>query len=119
MPVSAPEPVRDAILAANRIVARPYRYGGGHGAFSGYDCSGAVSYALHGAGLLAQPRDSSGLTRFGAAGAGRWMTIYADAGRAYVVVAGLRLDMSGSGGQARAGSRRPVRPTAARHRSGL
>ncbi|HUR86016.1 MAG TPA: peptidoglycan-binding protein [Solirubrobacteraceae bacterium] len=99
VPVSAPPQVRDAILAANKIVSRPYRYGGGHGRFedSGYDCSGTVSYALHGAGLLSVPRDSGGLTTFGAAGPGEWMTIYANAGHAYIVIAGLRLDTSGAG----------------------
>jgi cell wall-associated NlpC family hydrolase len=99
VPVSAPAPVRDAIAAANRIVTRPYRYGGGHGSFEdgGYDCSGTVSYALHGAGLLATPRDSGGLTSFGADGPGRWMTVYANGGHTYIVIAGLRLDTSGAG----------------------
>lgn len=99
VPASAPQQVRDAILAANKIVTRPYRYGGGHGSFedSGYDCSGAVSYALHGAGLLGAPRDSSGLTTFGGSGPGKWMTIYANAGHTYIVIAGLRLDTSGAG----------------------
>lgn len=100
-PAAAPPQVRAAIAAGNRIVDKPYRYGGGHGSFedSGYDCSGAVSYALHGAGLLRIPRDSTGLTTFGAEGAGRWITIYANAGHAYAVIAGLRLDTSGSGGK--------------------
>ena len=99
VPVSAPPQVRDAIIAANKIVSKPYRYGGGHGTFddSGYDCSGTVSYALHGAGLLGRPRDSSGLTTFGTDGAGRWMTIYANSGHTYIVIAGLRLDTSGAG----------------------
>jgi hypothetical protein len=99
-PASAPQPVKDAIAAANRIVGKPYRYGGGHGSFedSGYDCSGTVSYALHGAGVLRRPRASGGFTRFGEAGEGRWITIYAHGGHAYAVIAGLRLDTSGSGG---------------------
>jgi hypothetical protein len=98
-PVSAPPQVRDAIAAANRIVGKPYLWGGGHGSFdaAGYDCSGTVSYALHGAGLLDAPLDSSGLAGFGAAGAGQWITVYANAGHAYVVIAGLRLDTSGAG----------------------
>ena len=77
VPVSAPPQVRDAIVAANRIVDKPYRYGGGHGSFEddGYDCSGTVSYALHGAGLLRRARDSSGLRTFGKRGRGTWMTI--------------------------------------------
>jgi hypothetical protein len=99
VPLSAPPQVRDAILAANRIVTKPYRFGGGHGSFedAGYDCSGTVSYALHGAGLLDVPLDSGGLTAFGADGPGQWMTVYANSGHAYVVVAGLRLDTSGAG----------------------
>ena len=99
-PAAAPPQVHQAIAAANRIVGKPYRYGGGHGSFedSGYDCSGTVSYALHGAGLLGAPRDSSGLTSFGRAGAGEWISVYANAGHTYVVIAGLRLDTSGTGG---------------------
>lgn len=99
-PAGAPPQVHEAIAAANRIVGKPYRYGGGHGSFedSGYDCSGAVSYALHGAGLLDAPLDSSGLTAFGQAGAGDWISVYANSGHTYVVIAGLRLDTSGSGG---------------------
>ena len=98
-PASAPQQVRDAIAAANRIVGKPYAWGGGHGSFDagGYDCSGTVSYALHGAGLVDTPLDSSGLTGFGADGPGQWMTIYANAGHAYIVIAGLRLDTSGAG----------------------
>jgi cell wall-associated NlpC family hydrolase len=98
-PASAPQEVKDAIAAANRITDKPYRYGGGHGDFedSGYDCSGAVSYALHGAGLLDQPLDSSGFMRWGQAGKGEWITVYAHGSHAYVVIAGLRFDTSGSG----------------------
>ena len=96
-----PAQVRDAILAANRIVGKPYLWGGGHGSFEarGYDCSGTVSYALHGAGLLDAPLDSGGLTAFGADGPGQWMTVHANAGHAYIVIAGLRLDTSGAGGK--------------------
>jgi cell wall-associated NlpC family hydrolase len=98
-PAGAPQAVVDAIAAANRITRKPYHYGGGHAAFqaSGYDCSGAVSYALHGAGLLDAPRDSTGLESFGRAGKGTWITVYANAGHAFVVIAGLRFDTSGSG----------------------
>jgi Putative peptidoglycan binding domain len=98
-PASAPQQVKDAIAAANRIVDKPYKYGGGHGSFedSGYDCSGAVSYALHGAGALDAPLDSSGLMSFGEAGEGEWITVYAHGGHAYLVIAGLRFDTSGSG----------------------
>ncbi len=98
-PVGAPPAVVGAIASANRITHTPYRYGGGHGKFEddAYDCSGAVSYVLHGAGLLARTRNSSGLMRFGAPGPGRWITVYAHGGHAYVVVAGLRFDTSGRG----------------------
>jgi hypothetical protein len=98
-PGGAPAQVQAAIAAANRITRKPYRYGGGHARFrdSGYDCSGAVSYVLHGAGLLAAPLDSTGLSRWGSRGRGDWITVYANAGHAYVVIAGLRFDTSGRG----------------------
>ena len=98
-PESAPPEVKAAIAAANRITDKPYEYGGGHGSFEddGYDCSGAVSYALHGAGVLDAPLDSSGLARFGESGEGKWITVYGHSGHAYVVIAGLRFDTSGSG----------------------
>ena len=101
VPASAPPAVRDAIISANRIVGKPYRYGGGHAKVedTGYDCSGTVSYALMGAGLLRAPLDSSGLESFGKKGAGSWITIYANAGHTYAVIAGLRLDTSGTGGK--------------------
>lgn len=99
VPSDAPAPVQAAIAAANRITDRPYRWGGGHGRWedSAYDCSGAVSYALHGAGLLDETLDSSGLEGFGAAGAGQWITVYANSDHAFVVIAGLRFDTSGAG----------------------
>jgi cell wall-associated NlpC family hydrolase len=98
-PAGAPPQVVAAIEAANRITRKPYRYGGGHGRFrdSGYDCSGAVSYVLHGAGLLSRPRDSSGLMSWRRGGPGRWISVYAHGGHAYMVVAGLRFDTSGRG----------------------
>ena len=96
-PDDAPPEVKDAIAAANQITDKPYRYGGGHGSWndSGYDCSGAVSYALHGGGFLDQPEDSSQLESFGSAGKGQWITVYANSGHAFVVIAGLRFDTSG------------------------
>lgn len=95
-PADAPDAVKQVIWAANRIVGLPYRYGGGHGAFddSGYDCSGTVSFALHGATLLARPRDSTGFFKFGAAGPGAWITIFTRSSHAYLTVAGIRLDTS-------------------------
>jgi peptidoglycan hydrolase CwlO-like protein len=99
-PANAPVAVRSAIEAGNRIVGLPYVWGGGHGSFesSGYDCSGTVSYALHGGGFLSSPLDSSGLTTWGSPGPGNWITVYAYSGHAYVVIAGLRLDTSGTVG---------------------
>lgn len=98
-PAGAPQQVKDAIAAANAITRKPYRYGGGHARFedTGYDCSGAVSYVLRGAGLLRAARDSTGFMRFGSSGKGRWITIHANSGHAYIVVAGLRFDTSGRG----------------------
>ncbi|MFN8215110.1 MAG: hypothetical protein U0R71_00800 [Solirubrobacterales bacterium] len=97
-PAGAPAAVRKVIDAANRIRTKPYLWGGGHRRWwdRGYDCSGAVSYALRGAGLLSTPLDSSGLMDWGAARAGRWITVYANAGHTYAVIAGLRWDTAGS-----------------------
>ena len=98
-PPDAPPAVRRAIAYANRITRKPYRYGGGHASFrdSGYDCSGAVSYALRGARLMRRPMDSSELMSWGRSGRGRWITVYSNPGHAYVVIAGLRFDTSGAG----------------------
>jgi hypothetical protein len=93
-PASAPEEVKAAIAAANKIVGKPYRYGGGHGRWndSGYDCSGAMSYALHGAGLLKRPLTSGDFMTWGKARKGTWITIYAQGGHGFLVIAGLRFD---------------------------
>jgi hypothetical protein len=98
-PLDAPPQVHAAIAAANRIVGKPYRYGGGHARVedSGYDCSGTVSYALIGAKLLRSPLDSSSFMRWGRAGRGQWITVYTNPGHAFVVIAGLRLDTSAAG----------------------
>ena len=105
-PDDAPQEVKDAIDAANAITNKPYRYGGGHGSFedSGYDCSGAVSYAMHGGGFLSKPRDSTGFESWGSSGKGAWITVYANSGHAYTVIAGLRFDTS-SGGSGESGPR--------------
>jgi hypothetical protein len=97
--VAAPEQVKQAVYAANRITRKPYRYGGGHRRFrsSGYDCSGSVSYALHGGDLLDSPLDSSSFMRWGDRGRGAWITVYTNPGHAFVVIAGLRFDTSGAG----------------------
>jgi hypothetical protein len=97
-PAGAPPAVQAVIAAANRIATRPYVWGGGHGAWqsSGYDCSGSVSYALHGGGFLDSPMDSTGLQRWGVGGRGSWISVYANRGHAYAVIAGLRWDTSGN-----------------------
>lgn len=99
-PAGAPIQVQMAINAGNEIRKHPYRYGGGHASFfdTGYDCSGAVSYVLHGAGLLDDPMPSGPLaTSWGTPGKGRWITVYAHGGHTYMVVAGLRFDTSAVG----------------------
>jgi hypothetical protein len=98
-PLGAPPAVGRAVRAANRIAGRPYRWGGGHRRFNdfGYDCSGAVSFALRGAGLVVSPLDSRALMRWGQPGAGSWITVYASPRHAFVVIAGLRFDTSGPG----------------------
>jgi cell wall-associated NlpC family hydrolase len=100
-PSDAPPEVQAAINAANKIVGKPYKYGGGHGSWtdSGYDCSGTVSYALHGAGLLDRPMSSGEFGGWGVSGKGSWISVYWNSGHAYAVIAGLRLDTSGSGGR--------------------
>jgi hypothetical protein len=96
-PENAPEAVKAAIAAANKIHTRPYIWGGGHARFAspGYDCSGAVSFALHGAGLIKTPMDSGEMMTWGVAGKGRWITVYANAGHAFAVIDGVRWDTSG------------------------
>jgi cell wall-associated NlpC family hydrolase len=122
-PDNAPEVVKRVILAANQIAKFPYKWGGGHGAWrdNGYDCSGSVSFALAGAGLLDRPLTSGLLAGYGAPGPGRWITIYANSGHVFMVVAGLRFDTSGQG---RAGTRWQDTPVstggyAVRHIPGL
>ena len=99
-PAGAPLVVKAVIDAANAIDEKPYIWGGGHGSFEddGYDCSGAVSYALNGGGLLDSPLDSSGFMAWGSPGAGNWITIYTASGHMYAVIAGLRFDTGGPGG---------------------
>jgi cell wall-associated NlpC family hydrolase len=103
-PDDAPEPVKRVIQAGNAIAKFPYKWGGGHGAWrdNGYDCSGSVSFALAGAGLLGSPLTSGGFMDWGASGLGEWITIYTNPGHIFMIVAGLRFDTSGQG---RAGTR--------------
>lgn len=108
-PAGAPAEVVALIAAGNVIASTPYKYGGGHGDFedTAYDCSGSVSYALHGAGLLDETLDSTALSKWGLAGAGAWITIYANKTHTYLIVAGLRFDTSGA---KKAGSRWQAAP---------
>jgi hypothetical protein len=108
-PENAPDIVKRVIMAANEIAKFPYKWGGGHGAWrdNGYDCSGSVSFALAGAGLLQSPLTSGGFMNYGAPGAGKWITIYANSGHIFMIVGGLRFDTSGQG---RAGTRWQAEP---------
>jgi hypothetical protein len=123
-PASAPDQVKAAIWAVNSLRSKPYRWGGGHRSFtdSGYDCSGTVSFALHGARAVDAPMDSCALRNFGERGRGRWFTIYSRRGHAFAVIAGLRLDTSGFNGEEgprwRPDAREP-RGFEARHPAGL
>ena len=125
-PVDAPPAVVNAIAAGNAIRTKPYIYGGGHASFTsaGYDCSGAVSYALYGAGLVTSPMPSGGFMKWGLPGKGRWITTYANPGHMYAVIAGLRWDTSAMGSGSGKGPRwratkRSPRGYAVRHYTGF
>jgi hypothetical protein len=126
-PMSAPAVVQEIVWAGNQLIGDPYIYGGGHASFisPGYDCSGTVSFALHGGDLLATPEDSSEFMVWGSHGVGRWVTIFSNPGHAYMTVAGLRLDTSAADDPSnQQGPRwRPLRPENAgfrvRHPLGL
>jgi len=100
-PRNAPRAVKRVIAFANRIRRRPYIWGGGHRRWwdRGYDCSGAVSYALRGGRMIDSPLPSGPLMRWGKRGLGRWITVFANRGHTYAVIAGLRWDTSGTGGK--------------------
>jgi cell wall-associated NlpC family hydrolase len=122
-PASAPPAVKQVIAAGNEIAKKPYKYGGGHGDWtdSGYDCSGSISYALHGARLVRRSRSSGEYASWGSSGRGRWITVYAHGGHAYMVVAGLRFDTSGldEDGSRWHRTKRPTDGYAVRHPQGL
>ena len=124
-PAGAPPRVVRAIEAANSIEDKPYEYGGGHARWidDGYDCSGAVSYALgkYGARVLDAPMPSGSFTRWGAPGPGRWITTYANGGHMYAVIAGLRWDTSQTAGNGPGWSRTNLRQAGytVRHPRGL
>jgi len=128
VPPAAPSRVAAIINAANSVARKPYVYGGGHGRLAdetfvdtAYDCSGSVSFALAAAGLVDSPMDSSTLARYGRPGPGRWVTIYANAGHAFMTVAGLRFDTSGrdTGGSRWQADSRSVGGFVTRHPPGL
>ena len=118
-PADAPVVVQQMIAAGNRIDHFPYSYAGGHGAVAqtmnqaapdpaafpgaeenggpGYDCSSATDYVLYGGGfgqalLQDQAPASTTLESVGDPGPGRWVTIFANAGHAYIEVAGIYFD---------------------------
>ena len=114
--------VSRALAAANAIASKPYRWGGGHGSFndSGYDCSGSVSYVLHAAGVLSSPLDSSGLMSYGRPGPGRYITICANSGHAFMTINGRRFDTGwGDHGSRWASGSRPTAGFVVRHPPGL
>ena len=127
-PANAPRRVQRVIAAGNRLIGKPYRYGGGHKQFgrgldSGYDCSGTASYALFGGRFIRSPMPSGSFVRWGEPGPGRWITVYAHSGHMYIVVAGLRLDtgMRDDPSSTGPGWSRKLRPTDAfvtRHPNG-
>ena len=122
-PPGAPQAVSLVIAAANAIAGLPYLYGGGHAGFkdSAYDCSGSISYALAAAGLVSSPMASGPFMTWGDPGPGRWITVYANPGHAFMVVGGWRFDTSAlSGGGTRwSRSMRPTGGFVARHPPGL
>ena len=125
-PSHAPQSVKNAIWAANGLRRKPYLWGGGHGSFydRGYDCSGTVSFALHGAGALGSPLPSSEFMRYGERGRGRWITIYSRRGHTFAMIAGLRLDTTDFQNGGNTGPRwhadpRDTRGYVARHPAGM
>jgi hypothetical protein len=126
-PENAPAVVQRIIWAANEIIGRPYVFGGGHSSFhsNGYDCSGTVSFALHGGRLLKAPLDSSQFESWGHSGQGQWITVLTNPGHAYLDIAGLRLDTSAADdpSQQQGPRWRPLRPANSgyeiRHPAGL
>ncbi len=123
-PAGAPASIKAVIAAGNKIAFTPYIYGGGHGTWndSGYDCSGSLSYALHGGGLLNTTEDSTELESYGSPGAGQWITIWSNSGHTYMYVAGLRFDtsaQSSTGGSRWTAQRRSNDGFVERHPTGL
>lgn len=115
-PPDAPPQVRRLIYAANKLVGKPYRMGGGHRKHedSGYDCSGSISFALREAGLLTAVRPSKNFMTYGRPGHGKWVSVYVRKGHVFMVVCGLRFDTTGNGR-----SRGPAWRTESRPASGF
>jgi peptidoglycan hydrolase-like protein with peptidoglycan-binding domain len=120
-PADAPAAIKGLIAAGNRIATKPYVYGGGHGQWEdrGYDCSGSVSYALHGGGLIDTQLDSGSFMSWGASGRGRWVTVYTNPSHAFMVVAGVRFDTSGASPSRWQSDMRSSGGYVARHPSGF
>lgn len=120
-PYDAPDKVKQVIWAGNKIHALPYLWGGGHGSWNsrGYDCSGSVSYALYGAGLVKFSMASGGYMSWGLRGNGRWITVYANGGHMYMTVAGLRFDTSGANPSRWQGPKSSNSGYSVRHPAGL
>jgi hypothetical protein len=97
-PTDAPEAVKRAIAAGNKLIDKPYQWGGGHGGplssiVAAYDCSGSTSFVLYGAGVFGtSAEDSTALESYGASGPGQWITVYANQEHAFIYVAGIVLD---------------------------
>jgi peptidoglycan hydrolase-like protein with peptidoglycan-binding domain len=100
LPAGAPAAVQAMVTSADQILNTSYCIGGGHGRWksSCYDCSGSVSYVLHGAGLLSTSEDSTGLESYGSPGPGKWVSIYSDPSHAFIVIAGIAFDTANYGG---------------------
>lgn len=111
-PLLAPFKVRRAVAAANRLLDKPYKFGGGHAVLNdtGYDCSGATSYVLREAGLLEGQLTSSEFFNYGKRGKGDWITVYARKGHVFLVIGGLRFDTGGAGGNGESGPRWKPQP---------
>jgi len=123
-PTKAPAAVKDIITAANKIRLKPYIYGGGHAKWhdKGYDCSGSVSFALHGADILSSPMPSGSFMNWEKPGVGKWVTTYANGGHIFMTVAGLLFDtsnMSGNDGNRWSKSMRDTSGFKVRHPAGL
>jgi hypothetical protein len=90
----APEAVKRAVDAANRIAGKPYKPAGGHGVWEddGYDCSGCASYVLHAAGVLEEARSSGEFMEYGEPGPGEWITLFVRSGHVFVVIGEARFD---------------------------